>query len=34
MAKAKWRYRSAITGRFVTARHAQAHPQTTIRERA
>lgn len=25
-------YRSAITGRYVTARHAQRYPRTTVRE--
>lgn len=35
MAKAKGSggtYRSAITGRYVTAKHGKAHPRTTIRE--
>ncbi|MCB9959906.1 MAG: hypothetical protein H6843_15010 [Rhodospirillaceae bacterium] len=26
------RYRSASTGRFVTARHAKSHPKTTVKE--
>ena len=25
-------YRSAVTGRIVTAKYAQAHPRTTVRE--
>lgn len=29
----RWvRYRSAVTGRFVTRRHADDNPKTTIRE--
>lgn len=30
----KYRYRSAITGHFVTAKYAKRHPRTTVRERA
>lgn len=32
--KRTYRYRSAITGRFVTAAYAKRYPQNTIRERA
>ncbi len=28
----KGKYRSAITGRYVTASHAKRHPKTTVRE--
>ena len=28
-----YRYRSAITGRYVTAEYAKKHPTTTVRER-
>lgn len=27
------RYRSAVTGRYVSARYARRHPRTTVRER-
>lgn len=30
--KRTYRYRSAITGRFVTAAYAKRYPQNTIRE--
>lgn len=29
----KYRYRSAITGGFVTEAYAKRHPKTTVRER-
>ena len=29
-----YRYRSAITGRYVTAKYARRHPRTTVREAA
>jgi hypothetical protein len=32
--KRKYRYRSAITGRFVSEKYAQKHPTTTVREKA
>lgn len=32
MAKRKYRYRSAITGRYCTAKYAAKHPKTTVRE--
>lgn len=31
--KGTGRYRSAITGRYVTARYGKAHPKTTVKER-
>lgn len=31
--KAKYRYRSAITGRYVSSAFAQRNPSTTVRER-
>lgn len=31
--KARWRFRSSITGLFVSALFALTHPRTTIRER-
>lgn len=31
--KPVYRYRSSITGRYVTAAYAQANPDTTIKER-
>lgn len=31
--KKRYRYRSAISGHFVTAKYARAHPKTTVRER-
>lgn len=31
--KRHYRYRSAITGRIVSKAYAEAHPETTIRER-
>lgn len=30
---ARWFYRSAITGRFVSWEEAKAHPDTTVKER-
>jgi hypothetical protein len=32
--KPRYRYRSAITGRFVSAAYAKRHPETTVREKA
>lgn len=29
----RYRYRSAVTGRFVSAAYARKHPKTTVRER-
>jgi hypothetical protein len=29
----RYRYRSAVNGRFVSAAYALAHPKTTVRER-
>jgi len=34
LAKRVWRYRSAITGRWVSADYAKEHPAETVRERA
>ena len=31
--KPRYRYRSAITGRYVSAAYATANPETTVRER-
>ncbi len=31
--KKKYRYRSAVTGKFVTAKYAERHPREVIRER-
>jgi hypothetical protein len=31
--KPRYRYRSAITGRFVSAAYAQKHPENTVREK-
>jgi hypothetical protein len=31
--KPTYRYRSAITGRYVTAAYAKRHPKQTVRER-
>lgn len=31
--KPAYRYRSAITGRYVSAAYAKKHPSTTVRER-
>ena len=31
--RATYRYRSAITGRYVSAAYAKRHPTTTVRER-
>jgi hypothetical protein len=28
-----YRYRSAVTGRYVTPTYAKSHPKTTVRER-
>jgi hypothetical protein len=28
-----WLYRSAVTGRFVSKAAAEAHPETTVKER-
>jgi death on curing protein len=28
----KGKYRSAVTGRYVTSAHARRHPQTTVKE--
>ena len=28
----KGKYRSAVTGRYVTSAHAKRHPQTTVKE--
>ena len=33
MTRRRYRYRSAITGRYVSATYAARHPQTTVRER-
>jgi hypothetical protein len=33
MSKGLYRYRSAITGRYVSERYARRHPRTTVRER-
>jgi hypothetical protein len=33
MKKRRWRYRSAITGKFVSATYARLHKRTTVRER-
>lgn len=33
-ARRRWRYRSAITGHFVSKRYAEEYPDKTIRERA
>lgn len=30
--KSKGRYRSAITGRYVTKKHGKASPRTTVKE--
>ena len=32
--KRTYRYRSAVTGRFVSAAYAKKHPKRTVRERA
>lgn len=32
MAKSKGSYRSAITGRYVTAKHGKSSPRTTVKE--
>ena len=32
MAKKKRKYRSAITGRYVTEKYAKKHPKTTVKE--
>ncbi len=31
--KARYRYRCAVTGRYVSAEYARRHPRTTLRER-
>ncbi len=33
MTKRKYRYRSAITGRYVSAAYAKRYPANTVRER-
>lgn len=33
MTKHRYRYRDAKTGRYVTREYAEAHPDTTVRER-
>jgi hypothetical protein len=33
MPRARYRYRSAVTGRFVSAAYALRYPQRTVRER-
>lgn len=30
--KRVWRWRSAITGRYVSKAYAEAHPESTVRE--
>jgi hypothetical protein len=32
--KRKYRYRSAITGRFVSEKYAKRNPKTTVKERS
>lgn len=32
--KRKYRYRSAITGRFVSEKYAKRNPKTTVKEKA
>jgi hypothetical protein len=32
-ARRRYRYRSAVWGRFVSEAYAKAHPRTTVRER-
>ena len=29
----RWLYRSAVSGRFVSREEAEAHPESTVRER-
>ncbi len=31
--RAQYRYRSAVTGRYVTPEYAKRHPRKTVRER-
>jgi hypothetical protein len=30
----RWLWRSAITGRFISRKEAEAHPESSVRERA
>lgn len=34
LAKRVWRFRSSVTGRYVTKAYAKAHPKETEREKA
>lgn len=33
LAKRAWKWRSSVTGRYVTQQYAKEHPRETVRER-